>query len=117
MNVASFAAHRLIVVAAALALSAPAYAGAIPFGSWLQFSFSDAGVPAAGCDPADPAGGFCFPSSGTPSSFLDAPPWTFIAPAQGAVLSITDAFQSGDRFEIFDSNVSLGLTSAAAQGS
>ena len=92
-------------------LSAPASAGPIPFDEWLQFGFTEAGTPATGCDPADPAGPFCLPSSGTPSTFLDAPPWTFIAPASGATLRITDVLVSGDRFEIFDFGVSLGLTS------
>lgn len=95
-------------------LSAPAAAGPIPFDEWLQFGFTEAGTPATGCDPADPAGPFCVPSSGTPSTFLDAPPWTFTAAGSGATLRITDVFTSGDRFEIFDFGVSLGLTSLPA---
>jgi hypothetical protein len=95
-------------------LSAPASAGPIAFDEWLQFGFTDAGTPATGCDPADPAGPFCFPSSGTPSTFLDAPPWTFTASGSGATLRITDVLVSGDRFEIFDFGVSLGLTSLPA---
>jgi hypothetical protein len=95
-------------------LSAPASAGPIPFDEWLQFGFTEAGTPASGCDPADPAGPFCIPSSGTPSTFLDAPPWTFTAAGSGATLRITDVFTSGDRFEIFDFGVSLGLTSLPA---
>src|SRR5205807_246059 len=67
---------------------------------------------ATGCDPADPAGPFCIPSSGTPTEFLDAPPWTFVAPAAGALLTVTDAFLAGDRFQVFDFGASLGLTSA-----
>ena len=94
--------------------SAPASAGPISFDEWLQFGFTEAGTPATGCDPADPAGPFCFPSSGTPSTFLDAPPWTFTASGLGATLRITDVFDSGDRFEIFDFGVSLGLTSLPA---
>ena len=95
-------------------VSAPASAGPIPFDEWLEFGFTEAGTPATGCDPADPAGPFCTPSSGTPSTFLDAPPWTFTASGAGATLRITDAFFSGDRFEIFDFGVSLGLTSLPA---
>ena len=70
-------------------------------------------LPATGCDPADPAGPFCLPSSGTPTLPLDAPPWTFAGAAQ---LTITDVFESGDRFEVFDFGVSLGLTSASVIG-
>jgi hypothetical protein len=95
-------------------LAAPASAGPIPFDEWLEFGFTEAGTPATGCDPADPAGAFCFPSSGTPSTFLDAPPWTFTASGAGATLRITDGFTSGDRFEIFDFGLSLGLTSLPA---
>jgi hypothetical protein len=104
---------RRLTLALALGalLSAPASAGPIAFDEWLQFGFTDAGTPATGCDPSDPAGPFCTPSSGTPSTFLDAPPWTFTAAGSGATLRITDAFASGDRFEIFDFGVSLGLTS------
>jgi len=90
----------------------PATAGSITPGTFLEFGFTSAGVPATGCDPNDPAGPFCTESSGTPTSFLDAPPWTFVATSIGAVLTVTDAFQAGDQFQIFDFGVSLGLTSA-----
>jgi hypothetical protein len=102
---------RFSALAAALILVPALRAGNIPFGQWQQFSFQSAGVAARGCDPADPSGDFCFPSSGTPSTFLDAPPWTFTV-AGNAILTVTDAFTSGDRFEIFNGLNSLGLTSA-----
>jgi hypothetical protein len=105
---------RFIAAALALMLVAPAaYAGAIASDTWGEFSFGDAGTLARGCDPADPAGGFCIPSGGTPTIFLDAPAWTFVA-AGDVVLTITDAFLSGDQFEVFDFGVSLGLTSSPA---
>lgn len=94
----------------------PAVAGPILSDTWLQFGFSDTSTPATGCDPADPAGPFCLGSSGTPTSFLDAPPWTFFAGAGGATLTIVDAFLSTDRFELFDFGVSLGLTSMPTAG-
>jgi hypothetical protein len=103
---------RAIAAGAVLGLAAPGYAGPIPFDTFLQFAFGDIGTPATGCDPADPAGAFCIPSSGTPTSFLDAPPWTFVAPIAGALLTVVDSFEAGDRFEIFDFGASLGLTSA-----
>jgi hypothetical protein len=89
----------------------PSSAGVIPLNQWLEFGFTDPGVAATGCDPADPAGLFCVSSSGTPTQFLDAPPWTFVAPGGGATLRVTDAFSSGDRFEILDFGVVLGMTS------
>jgi hypothetical protein len=85
-------------------------AGPITFNTFHEFSFTDVGVLARGCDPADPLGDFCIPSSGTPTQFADAPPWTFASPVD-VLLTVTDAFQSGDRFEVFDFGVSLGLTS------
>ena len=100
--------NKFLLLVAMSIFAAPAFAGPIPFDTYLQFSFSDVGTPAAGCDPADPAGAFCIPSSGTPTSFLDAPAWTF---ADSALLTIIDAFTSGDRFELFDFGVSLGLSS------
>lgn len=99
------------VIAVALAVPAVAGAGPISEANFHEFGFADAGIAATGCDPADPAGAFCIPSSGTPTVFLDAAPWTFTAPAIGAVLVVTDAFLSGDRFEVFDFGISLGLTS------
>lgn len=109
---------RPVLVTAALAafvLSAPVDAGPIPFGVFQQFAFGAAGDPATGCDPADPAGPFCIPSSGTPTDFLTAPPWTFTA-ATSVVLTVVDAFLGGDRFEVFDFGVSLGLTSDPIAG-
>lgn len=100
-------------MALALAFTVPASAGPITLGTFHEFGFSTAGPPATGCDPADPAGPFCISSSGTPTDFLNAPPWTFVASAVGAVLTVTDAFTAGDRFQVFDFGTSLGLTSAS----
>jgi hypothetical protein len=111
--------HRLArasLLAALLGFSLPASAGPIPFDEFLQFSFGIVGIPAAGCDPVDPNGPFCVPSSGTPTVFLDASPWEFLAPTDGATLTLVDAFLSGDRFELFDFGTSLGLTSASVVG-
>jgi hypothetical protein len=102
---------RVIALSAALGLATPVHSGPIPLNTFLEFGFSTAGTPASGCDPADPNGAFCIPSSGTPTGFLNAPPWTFLAPAGGAILTVVDAFLAGDRFQIFDFGVSLGLTS------
>jgi len=101
----------IAVAALALTLNTPAIGGPIAMGVFQEFAFTTAGTPATGCDPADPAGPFCIPSSGTPTTFLNAPPWTFVAPAIGAILTVTDAFQAGDRFQIFDFGASLGMTS------
>jgi hypothetical protein len=98
----------LLIASCVAAIAAP-----ITSGVFFEFGFSDPGVAATGCDPADPSGPFCIPSSGTLTQFAPAPPWTFLA-ASGATLTVTDAFISGDRFEIFDFGASIGLTSAPA---
>jgi PEP-CTERM motif len=103
---------RYAAFGAVLGWAAPVCAGPIPFDSFLEFGFTDAGTPATGCSPADPGAASCTPSSGTPTQFLDAPAWTFQAPAAGATLRVTDAFLIGDQFQIFDFGASLGLTSA-----
>lgn len=98
-------------------LTAPpaALAGPIPSDTFLQFSF-DGAVAVAGCAPNDALGGFCIPSSGTPTTFLDAPAWTFVAAVGGATLSVVDAFESGDAFQIFDFGVLVGSTSVPIGG-
>ncbi len=101
---------------ALLGVSWTSHAGLILSDTYYQFGFGDAGSLATGCDPADPSGAFCVPSSGTLTTFGDAPPWSFVAPVGGSELTVTDAFESGDRFEIFDFGASLGLTSAPVLG-
>jgi hypothetical protein len=105
--------NTVTLLALAFAASAPALADPISLDTWYEFSFTDPGVPAVGCDPADPAGGFCISSSGTPTLPVGAPPWTLTG---SAVLTVTDAFESGDRFEVFDFGASLGLTSLPGLG-
>jgi hypothetical protein len=103
-----------IVVCALLAT--PAAAGPITAGAFYEFGFTDAGVAATGCDPADPAGPFCFASSGTPTLEADAPPWTFIAPAGGSTLTVVDVFEAGDQFEVLDFGAVIGMTSLPGIG-
>lgn len=106
---------RVFVLSAALVagllLASPAHAGPILTDIWYEFGFDAPGTSATGCFPADPAGNACVPSGGTPTTFLDAPPWTFNAAAGGATLTVTDAFLSGDQFEVLDFGVPLGFTS------
>jgi hypothetical protein len=97
-------------------LATPAAAGPITGGVFYEFGFTDAGVLATGCDPNDPFGPFCTPSSGTPTVAADAPPWTFIAPAGGSTFTVIDAFDAGDQFEILDFGVVIGMTSLPGIG-
>jgi hypothetical protein len=97
------------LLAAGLGAAGGAYAGPVPLDTYLQFAFDQPGTGAVGCDPADPAGLFCVPSSATPTTFLDAPAWTFSG--AGFVLTVIDVFASGDRFDIFDFGAFVGTTS------
>jgi hypothetical protein len=99
------------LLGAVLATSGGAMAGPIASNIFLQFSFDNVGDKAKGCDPADPAGNFCPPSSGTATGFLDTPAWTFIASAAGATLTVIDVFTSGDQFNVFDFGQLIGTTS------
>ncbi len=85
-----------------------------PDGAWNEFSFATAGAFAKGCFPADPMGAGCVPSSSGNSHFVGAPPWTFVAPSDGATLTVTDAFLKGDTFEVYDNGNLIGSTSAVA---
>lgn len=88
-----------------------ANAGAINHNVWYQFSWdTSASVFARGCDPADISGLPCASSSGTPTVFADAPAWTFTVGSGGAALVLTDAFYTGDSFEVFNSGSSIGIT-------
>ncbi len=87
-----------------------------PFGGkWKEFSFGATGSFAKGCTPADPAGSICVASSAGNSEFVGAPPWTFTAPKSGIVLTVTDAFLNGDRFEVFNGATNIGDTPAVAK--
>ncbi|GGO87235.1 hypothetical protein GCM10011348_39950 [Marinobacterium nitratireducens] len=92
--------------AAGAAIAGPAFIGPIDTqinGPWLEFSFGAAGS-VGPCVT-------CVPSSGGNSVYLvDPPEWTFTLPFGGGTLTVTDAFDYGDQFEVFDHNVSLGLT-------
>lgn len=98
--------------------AAVAPAGPItPGGPWNEFSFAGAGSFAKGCAPADPSGLGCVPSSAGNSHFVGAPPWTFVAPSDGATLTVTDAFQKGDAFQVLDLGNPIGSTSAVPTSS
>ena len=102
----------LIVLAVAFAIGSPAYASTITIdGPWYQFSFTEAGALARGCFPEDLAGLVCDPNPAGNSVHAGAPAWTFTAPAAGAELTVTDAFEAGDFFRIFDFGAPIGATS------
>lgn len=81
----------LIATSLATLASTPAFAQVTVDGGWQSFSFANVG------------------SSFTPE------PFTFTL-TEAAVLRVTDAYLSGDQFEIFSNGTSLGLTSAPTLG-
>ena len=106
----------LAVLASGLSGMVPtASAGPILADTWYEFSFAGAGAPTAGCSPADPAGAVCTPSTGTATTFADAPAWT-ITTGAGAFIVVTDAFNVGDAFEILDDGLPIFMTPFVAAG-
>ena len=114
MNSISRARHRLAAVAlgaaALLAGHGAAQAAAITVGTWYEFGFGGVGSALVSGD------GFTPLTSPNTTSAPD-PAWTFSIGATGGQLFVTDAFQSGDQFEMFNFGASLGLTSAPTLGS
>src|SRR5262245_47314216 len=62
-------------------------------GSWHEFLFNLAGTFAVTC-----GGSGCTPTVNPEAEQSSAPPWTFTGPG---VVTITDLFQRGDRFQLF----------------
>jgi hypothetical protein len=86
-----------------------AQAGPITVDIWYEFAFGGVGVPAT-------AGAGTEPSSGTPTTYADDPPWTYTAPAGGAFLFVTDAFLYGDSFDVLNFAGAFGSTPLVPTG-
>jgi hypothetical protein len=107
----------VLAIAGFAAFAAPASAGVISEYTIYEFSWLGTGGSfATGCTPADPGGLACTPASDVPTTPADAPAWTFVAPASGALFGVQDAFAMVDKFEVFDFGVSMGTTSAPPGG-
>jgi hypothetical protein len=103
--------NGLVAAGQAASLAEAGTEAAVPIGGlWQQFKFFTAGSWAVACD------GTCVPSAGGNSEYAPSPPWTFWAPAGGVQLTVTDVWNSGDIFEVFDFGVSLGTTSSVTTG-
>ena len=70
-------------------------------GTWYEFVFN-AGGAATGCF------GGCLATTNPLAADALAPPWTF---SGAATVTLLDLFIQGDRFELFDNLVSLGVSS------
>lgn len=84
-----------------------------PDGTWYEFIWlSPVGSLSFGCLPTDPTSPFgCIPSTGTPTVFAGTTPWTFSCGAGSCTLTVTDAFNQGDEFEVLDNAATIGFTS------
>ncbi len=96
----------MAVLACGLAASGVA-AAPVEADQWYTFGFGERGSPLL---PGKP--GFT-----TIDGTIPAPdaPWTFSVPGGGRLI-VADAFQSGDRFQIFDFGRSIGRTSSPRVG-
>ncbi len=86
---------------------------------WQLFVWdTTAGPIATGCSPQDPTGVMScdMVMLGRNSDYAATPPWLYTAPAAGALLTVVDIANSGDEFEVFDNEVSIGVTSPAQDG-
>jgi hypothetical protein len=72
-------------------------------GNWHEFQFLQAGTQAFACN------SLCVPSSGGNAQFAPNPPWTFTLLGAGSI-TVTDAFNRGDSFDVFDFGVLIGST-------
>ena len=72
-------------------------------GLWYEFAYLDSGSAAFAC------AGACEPSSSGNSVEAGDPAWTFVSTSP-VVVTITDAFFSGNSFELFDSGSLAGST-------
>ena len=77
-------------------------------GKWQEFHFYPGGVDSTGCV------GECTPSSSGNSVNAPAAPWAITCPTSGCILTVQDAFNKGDQFDVFDNGVKIGSTSAVA---
>ena len=84
-------------------------------GTWFEFSTSGITI-TQGCSPADPTAITCVASTGTPTTFVGPPAWTFTCPSGGCALTVTDAFLNGDQFNVFDNTILIGTTSIPGIG-
>ncbi len=103
---------RLAAIAAGTASLFAAHgaqATAITVGSWYEFMHLGVGSALVSGTLATPLN--------TPDTLpAPDPAWTFTIGATGGELFVTDAFQSGDQFALFNFGSSLGLTSAPTLG-
>ena len=76
--------------------------------NWQEFQFLQAGTQAFACN------ALCVPSFGANSQYAPNPPWTFTLLGVGSI-TVTDAFNRGDSFDIYDFGVLIGSTPTVPQ--
>ena len=111
MHTVSFSALRvfMLVLMLGIALGAASSVHADPIvvgGNWYEFQFLGGGSQGSAC-------ALCTPSIAGNSQFAPNPPWTFTL-TQPGILTVTDAFNIGDSFDVFDFGVLIGSTPSVA---
>jgi len=104
-----------LILGILLFCAVPIGASPISLGIWYEFAYTGVGAPATGCSPADLLGPGCTPSSGGNSQFAAAPVWS-ITLGSPQPLTVTDAFNRGDEFRVYD-GPSLILTTPVVANS
>src|SRR3954451_3757293 len=107
---------KLIALCSIVAFSVsalPAWGGPVTPGmTWYEFDFNQAPSDAIGCGSA----GTCSQTQNPVADRTNTAPWTFTLSGSGGSIFALDLGVIGDRFQVFDNTISLGLTSAITTG-
>lgn len=102
----------LLLVGTVVGAAPSIKADPIEVGIWYEFQrapfCSGPFCPTASCTFSS-SGPNCIPSPSGNSVFAPNPPWTFTLLGPG-IITVTDAAQSGDAFDIFDFGILIGST-------
>jgi len=90
-----------------MAISGSARAAPVNLDQWYTFGFGGVG------SALESGVGF---GIGQQSVAAPDAPWTFNCGAAGCTLTVTDGFNSGDQFELFDNLAFIGMTSVPTPG-
>jgi hypothetical protein len=102
--------RALFGAAVSLCISAAAAsASTVSVNTWYEFGFG-------GTDSALISGNGFIPGTNPVPTVAPDAPWEFTLASAGT-LFVTDMFNSGDQFELFNDGISLGLTSNPVEGS
>jgi hypothetical protein len=91
----------------------PVLGGSVtPGTTWYEFAFGQATSDAIGCGTQ----GTCGQTQNPVADRTNTSPWTLTLTGSGGSIFVLDLGDIGDRFQVFDNSISLGLTSAITTG-